>query len=225
MRIKLSLSEDIFRFNDIKVFVPNYPIEAIQNYIVTNKNFYENAILQFLDKYIQPNSRILDIGSNIGNHSLYWATRSKASKIIAFEPIIETYNILVKNIDINNLSNVITAKNIALGNEKGFASINTFNFENHGATSLKESVNGQIKVETLDGIINDSEQFNFVKIDVEGFEEQVLKGGRKTFLKNKPYLFIEIQKENYISVSNLLFSFNAKLIHQFDEYNFLYKFI
>lgn len=223
IQMKMSLTNDVFRFNDLKFFVPNYPLEAIQNNIVTTRNFYEYNILKILDLYLPANCHILDIGANIGNHSIYWATRSKASKIVAFEPIYETFKILEKNIEINNLGSIITPFNFAIGEKEALASIEFFNTENHGATSLAISENGKIKVVSLDDFLINEEHFEFVKIDVEGFEEHVLRGGEKTFLKNKPFIFIEIHKNNYSRISNLLMSFNAKLIKKFDDYNYLFK--
>ena len=223
IQTKLSLEDNIFQFNNVKFFVPNYPEEAIQSHIVTHRNFYEADILLELDKYIPENAMILDIGVNIGNHSLYWGLITKASKIIAFEPVSETYKTLVKNIEINNLENRITTENIALGKRKSSAQIETFSFSNHGATSLEVSKIDQISVISIDEYLTTSEKYDFKKNDVKGFEEQVLKGGVNTLLRCKPYLYIEIHKANFFNVSQLLDSLNAKIIEKFSEYNYLYK--
>ena len=82
-----------------KIYLPNYPIDLIQRYIVATKNYWEYEFLEKLDKYIKEDSVILDIEANIGNHTLYWANERKAKKIYSFEPVELTFDILKKNIE------------------------------------------------------------------------------------------------------------------------------
>lgn len=87
------------KYRDIKLFVPNFEFDGIQRLIVRNEDFYEANLLKLLkDKYIKENTVILDIGANIGNHTVFFSKVCKARKIFSFEPVEETYNILNKHV-------------------------------------------------------------------------------------------------------------------------------
>ena len=98
----LSMKESVYHLGDLKIYVPNYMKDAIQTYIVDNNQFYESYLLNVVDSYIPNNAIIVDVGANIGNHSLYWGRKKHVQSIIAYEPVKETYEILKKNIRINN---------------------------------------------------------------------------------------------------------------------------
>jgi len=205
---KLSLTDSIITTSLAKFWIPNAPRDLLQGYILSNQKFPEQNVLKELDKYLDTDSVILDIGANIGTHSVYWGKITQANKIYAFEPIITTYRILEKNIEINGLFNKIKAFNFGLGDKKTRAKIKTYDLDNIGATSLEEDTNGDIEIHALDDIgeISNLTRIDFVKIDVEGFEKYVLEGGKHTLLKHNPIIFIE--------------SFSGK-----DTFDFAYKFL
>ena len=187
---KLSLPDNIFRLNNTKFYVPNYPLDTIQRWIVDKSEFYEEELLKELEHIIPNDAVICDIGANIGNHSLYWASNMQIKKIYAFEPVDTTYNILEKNIKINNLENIIKPLNIGLSDEKGTGIINIYSNDNIGGTSIKKSNknNGGIKIDKLDNIKIIEEKLDFIKIDVEGHELLALKGAKQTINKYKPLI-------------------------------------
>lgn len=221
---KLSLPDSIIRLNNIKFYVPNYPLDTIQRWIVDKSEFYEEYLLKQLESIIPNNAVICDIGSNIGNHSLYWASNMQIKKIYAFEPVDTTYNILEKNIKINNLENIIKPFNIALSDEKGLGIINIYSNDNIGGTSIKKSNknNGGIKIDKLDNIKIIEEKLDFIKIDVEGHELLTLKGAKQTINKYKPLIFIEIFPENFDEINKLLLSYQYKLKQKFCDNNYLF---
>jgi FkbM family methyltransferase len=194
-KMSLLKNDDIYTLPiGIKLYCPFYPWDVIQRHIVNTSSFFESDILTNLEKYIPTNSVILDVGANIGNHSIFWATIGKASVVHAFEPVPETYKILCKNIEINSISKVVTPHNIGLGKKQSAAVIDFHASDNIGGTSIKESniLNKYVmRVDCLDNMDLKLKKIDFIKIDVEGFEIDVLMGMLKTLEKYRPIVFIE----------------------------------
>ena len=220
-RLLSMLSSKIVNIGHAKFYVPNYPIDFIQSEIVNAGAFYEIGILQKLRPYIRENAVILDIGANIGNHSIYWAVKSDAKKIYSFEPVKETFKILKKNVEINELRNKIKIFNIGLSDQKIGGSISFFDSSNIGGTNIKQDPNGSLLLDKLDNIKIEEDTVDFVKIDVEGHELQVLQGGRETLLKYKPAIFVETDDNR---VHKYLTDLGYRLEKSFEGCNYLYLF-
>lgn len=231
---KISMPDDIWTNGNVHFYVPNYPSDFIQRTIVENQDFFEADLLKKLDEYIPSSAIILDIGANIGNHSLYWAKKRMAQKIYSFEPMLSTYQTLLKNIQINHLDDIIIPLNIGLSDTESCAELNTYIISNPelkfsidyiGSASLSKSDNGEMKLNALDQLlfISDLERIDFVKIDVEGFEHNVLKGAEITLKKYKPIVFIESFPDNFAETNKILNSYGYSMIMQLDEINYLYK--
>ncbi|WP_104726478.1 FkbM family methyltransferase [Helicobacter felis] len=166
--------------SEITMYLPNISIDHIQTYIVVDDDFYDIHVMQKADKYFKDEANILDLGSNIGNNALYYALVRKAKKVYAFEPLKETYEILCKNIELNALQDVIIPHNTALGEQVGRASIKSYSASYMGGTILRNDENGNLPVTSLDELQkegNFANKIDFIKIDVEGFESHVLRGG------------------------------------------------
>lgn len=196
---------------EIRFYLPFWKNDCIQGTIFKIFDFCFIPDLKKLDRYIPSNATILDIGANIGNHSVYWATVRGARKIYAFEPIKTTFAILEKNIALNALEHIITPYNFALGEQsipKG-AKVASYTPSNIGATMLCEVSNGggaealshseiadNIDIFSLDSLLlrDDfgSDTIDFVKIDVEGFEDKVLRGGKEFFTRYNPVVCVEV---------------------------------
>lgn len=228
IQTKLSMPDDICRINNIKFYVPNYPLDTIQKCIVDKSEFYENDILKELGNYIPENAVIIDIGTNIGNHSIYWATQLKPKQIYAFEPIDTTFKILEKNIALNNLEKIIKPYNIGLSDEKSAAKISKYSNDNIGGTSITKCSDKKglsLEVDKLDNINLPETKIDFIKIDVEGHEILVLKGAEQTLKKYKPLIFIEIFPENFEQVNELLTNYGYKIQKRYKYSNYLFEHI
>ncbi len=222
IRRKLGMIDNIWQNNGVLFFVPNYPLDYIQSHIVDNGDFYERKELERIRKYIPTNAVILDIGANIGNHSLFWASQGMAKKIYSFEPIKATFNILEKNIFINHFENIIEAKNIGISNKKSKAKIISYSMANIGGTSLTQSDDGNIQLDFLDNM-QFKEHIDFIKIDTEGHELLVLEGAKKTLQKHKPTVFIETFGENFFEVKKYFDNLDYELKETLDAGNFVFS--
>lgn len=212
----------------VKFFLPNYPEDLIQRFIVKNQDFYEGDILRKLDEYMcLPDGAVgLDVGSNIGNHTIYWSKQKKVKKIYSFEPLRSTFDILKTNIDLNKLNNKVELFNMGLSDKRTKAVIEKFCKENIGATHIKDTPYGDMDVDKLDNIKVKENRIDFVKIDVEGHEVQVLKGAKETFKKYKPrYVFVESFSDKFKETKRILESYGYRLTDFPVKYsNYLFKY-
>jgi len=212
----------IFNYNNkrIQLFLPNIG-DHIQQQIIIKKKFYEEPLLLRIKKYIKPNSFIIDIGSNIGNHAVFFGKILDAKKIYCFEPQKEMFDILLKNLELNNLSKNSKCYPIGIGDKKSKARLLIKNRKNLGGTSLLEDNAGKIKIMPLDNI-KLKLKVDFIKIDVEGFERKVIFGATNILIKDKPILLIEIQKENLKIIKEHIHKMGYKLKEKIGYHNYLF---
>lgn len=160
---------------------------------------YEPDMVKVFKNNIKPGFRVLDIGANIGHHSLVFSKLAgNAGKVIAFEPIPRIYNQFLESVQLNEMTN-IEIKNYALSNNVGKVNL-YLDEENYGHSSIikdKENMTKHIEIQTerLDNL--NVGKIDFVKIDVEGYEWNVIEGGMKTFTENKPVIVMEYSPEFY----------------------------
>ena len=218
------LPNKIVNIGSAKFYVPNYPIDLIQSEIVENSTFYEIDLLIELQPYIKKNAVVLDIGANIGNHSVYWAVRSDAKKIYSFEPVKDFFKILKKNVEINQLNDKVKIFNIGLSDKKINGSISFYKHTDIGVTRIKQDSNGNLTLDKLDNITFEDNTIDFIKIDVEGHELEVLRGARETLLKYKPTIFIETFPDKKTKVHEYLTKLGYRLEKRFRDSNYLYIF-
>ena len=153
-------------------------------------------------KKLQLNGNLcLDIGAHVG----IWTKRLSRdfSQVICFEPLQKHIECHKKNCE--NLSNV-TLYACALSDVETNSVMSTRDF-NSGMSSLlnkkfKDKDEVIVKTKTLDSF--NLPKVDFMKIDVEGYEAQVLSGAKKTILKWKPKIYIEIWPKYVDTVSKIL---------------------
>jgi FkbM family methyltransferase len=156
-----------------KVLVRNGLIGVTGN-IYTGLLEFED--MMFALHFLEKDDVFIDVGANVGVYSIMLSAEKQA-KSFAFEPIPETFKILETNVKINNLENKIKIFNIGLGNErKKIKFFSNLDVSNHVISN--QEVTGE-NVITLD--ISPLDDLSIsepvcIKIDVEGFEMEVLKG-------------------------------------------------
>jgi len=178
----------------------------------TNKTFKEEPFLRFLrdNEIITSDSVVMDIGSFIGNHVVYYSKIIGVKKVIAFEPTKRSYNILKENIEKNEVTNIHTF-NVAIASKVGFAKCEIRKATNPAKNKWYE-VNESDDECVLSMCLNDFElePIDFIKIDVEGMELKVLKGGLGVIEVSSPVLMIEVMKENLLEFEILMSNLNYK---------------
>src|SRR3989344_8344175 len=133
--------------------------------------------------FVNKKSIVIDAGAHIGTFAIPIA--SKVGKVIAFEPSIEAFTLLSRNVQENRVS--IRAVHKALGNKTGSGTLVVRNTSNAGANTLIEG--GDIPITTLDSEVAHAD---LIKIDVEGMELDVLIGGSKLIERARPVVLFEV---------------------------------
>jgi len=136
---------------------------------------------------------VLDCGSYVGCFTLIASKLvGKKGKVISFEPDATSYRKLLQNIELNKLNNVIAINKGVFDKEKKqkfYARTSrgsSFIFESEGMKTIS------VNVTNIDNVVKDLklEKINFVKMDVEGSEMQVLSGAKNTLKTMQPNLAI-----------------------------------
>ena len=158
----------------------------------------------------------IDIGANVG----LWACDLVKSfdHVIAFEPVTEFIECFKKNVTGSNY----TMHQMALGRAESFIEMNIVQ-GNTGHTHIDQSSigRGTIPLKTLDSF--NLTNVDMIKIDVEGFEGEILAGAMKTIDQNKPVLVIEQQKHEYQNDMNetpaikILQDWGYQVVEQFNK--------
>lgn len=159
-------------------------------------HFYEPEELEIIRRAFPLGGRFVDIGANVGNHTLYVAKFLKPSEIIVVEPNPVAYRVLVSNVLLNQLEEIVDLNWIGFGvSESEDASFGLdFLWRNIGGGKLIEG-GGDIPTVKTDRVVGDR-HVDFVKIDVEGMEMQVLRSMSETIARCKPRIFVEVDDVN-----------------------------
>ncbi|MEM3542742.1 MAG: FkbM family methyltransferase [archaeon] len=138
------------------------------------------------------NKIVFDVGANQGVFSIYAATLG-AKKVYAFEPVPETFKVLQENIRLNKLGDKIIPIQAGVG-DKEQESIIYYDQVGDAGASFCESPGKmnkiKVKIVTIDEFVRKEKipRVDFIKIDTEGFEKEVLLGAKETIREWKPIL-------------------------------------
>ena len=190
VRLKQSMLDSTIRIRNARMYIPNYPQDVIQRLIVEQNIYWDMETLVKLDEYLDEGAVICNVGAYIGSHSLYWALERNAKKIYAFEPLPEIYQVLERNIAINNLRDVIIPYNYALFDRECIGGIFQYNAWNIGATSfIPYETRGIVKMAKLDSF-DIPEKVDLLKINVQGAEVLVLEGAVELIKRDYPTIML-----------------------------------
>ena len=179
----------VHRNSSISLFVNNNK-DIIQREHAAGR-FYEAEELGIIERNFRPGTTFVDIGANVGNHTVYVSKFLKPDRVICFEPNIDARTILVFNCRLNELENVSLEDSIfGLSDASQYATAQVYE-DNLGGTRLSPNPDGSIPLVAGDSILASSE-CSFLKIDVEGLELNVLMGLERTIAEHKPRIFIEV---------------------------------
>jgi FkbM family methyltransferase len=180
---------------------------------------YEKKELDIIGKLVKKDFTFVDVGANIGWHSINVAKKNKNIKLYAFEPVPSTFQWLNHNIRLNKIKN-ITAHNMGLYNSNKTSNI-FFYPTSSAASSLKNTQKEKkifkikCKMTTMDNIFyKNNKKVDFIKCDVEGSEYLFLKGASRTLKKYRPTMLIEILRKwskFFVNNPNKIFEYLDKI--------------
>lgn len=229
----MSVVNDAFSFSHedklVCMHLPNKD-DYIQNVIKSTGSFYEPEMLMDISSRAKKRSTILDVGANIGNHTIYFSLLCDVEKVISFEPQKNVYDTLCRNIRRNLKEGKVIAHQMGLGSIETKANLGEVDDKNIGMTKLDVNDTGEIRISTLDSVVEKEpvNSISVIKVDVEGMEMEVLRGAIKTLERHNPVLYIEaatnkefdeisgfLKKFNYIPLKR----FNATATYLFSKVN------
>lgn len=158
---------------------------------------FEPETTDLMSKLVKPSDVILDIGANIGCTSILFSTLGNS--VYAFEPSPTTYSFLKQNIKNNNIDN-IQISNIGLGSASQTTTL-THALGNRSGAFVSDQFSDDIQhivesiqIETLDSIFipNKTLSIDFIKIDTEGYELNVLEGASELLTRDHPIVYLEM---------------------------------
>jgi FkbM family methyltransferase len=162
--------------------------------------YYEPFQSDILLELAKNSRSFLDIGANMGFYSLAIAMENPSISVHSFEPQPSVYQIMLKNIQLNQLHDRIISINIGLGHQQDDLTMFIPNFTGTGGGSFKnlhadEGEAEQIKVPvvTLDSL--ELSVTDLIKIDVEGSELNVIYGAIDLITKNRPTIMAELLRK------------------------------
>lgn len=148
--------------------------------------------MAFTVHLLRPGDLFVDVGANIGAYSILASGVSRA-RSIALEPVPSTFRQLLLNLAVNGLSELVEARQLAVGDTRGStrftASLDTINHVVAQGERNRSAI--VVQIEPLDSVLAGRAP-TVLKIDVEGFEGQVLAGARET-LRNAALLAIVVE--------------------------------
>ncbi|MCE2919962.1 MAG: FkbM family methyltransferase [Acetobacteraceae bacterium] len=185
-------------------------------------------LIHAVGRYIQPGSVIFDIGANIGLTTCMFSKVASQTRVFSFEPSPEAFGYLTQTIAENALENV-AAHQFAFGAQSGSISftVNAFSgAASHLAPAGKSLGQGNtlVEVQDLNSFIEREKisRLDFIKIDVEGFELDVLEGGVEALKRLRPIVFLEFNSFTLIAYGNR--NPRALLEYLIDNFPFVYRF-
>jgi FkbM family methyltransferase len=214
-----------------KNHLKNYPQVAIFSFDhiglrINLEGRYENRDLFLIRDYLKSvipypyNSTALDIGANIGNHSVYFSDFFEG--VFAFEPNPRTFALLKFNSDYSCLRSNIKCFNFGLSDQNGHLFFK----------SSQSNIGGSAIVSEISKIANESvflidvkradeieelfeRDISLIKIDIEGHELQALKGARELIKKNKPIILFEQHEDEFINGTSNVVDYLNELNYKF----------
>jgi FkbM family methyltransferase len=158
-----------------------------------------DVIKKFTSTIIKSDSVCMDVGAHAGA----WAIRlaQKAKTVLAIEPVPRSMKQLMYNTKVNGLKNLRFFE-FALSNRTGKAKIamlqsyGQYSLSNLGNQTLKDEI--EVDVKTLDSMGPFIDRLDFIKIDIEGHEIEMLEGGMKVLKEFKPVMFIEVHGDKLL---------------------------
>ncbi len=182
----------------VLVVVPD-SLELITSYMLQEQLDWFEPEIKFLRHALQLGQKVIDIGANYGVFALSMArTVGSAGKVWAFEPANPTTNLLEKSIAANGFQH-FDLQRCALANEIGFAQfiVGEHAELNSLARNKPQSAHNleTVQVRTLDermGALGWT-KIDFIKIDAEGEEANIFRGGKLFFLHNSPLVQFEVK--------------------------------
>jgi FkbM family methyltransferase len=173
------------------VLVDQHSLELLSRY-------FEEWMPEYLK--LRSDDVFVDVGAHVGKYALGLARHVKL--VVAVEPWPKNFNALKRGVELNGLKNVILI-NKAAWNKK--CRMKLFKGTASGQHSVKNVCGKYVEVEALplDSILRNLNRIDWIKIDVEGAEYEVLQGLQETIKAHRPKIIVEVFPQNLLRIYHL----------------------
>lgn len=190
--------------------------------VIYERGVYEQATTEFIQEYLNKGATFVDAGANIGYLSLVAASVvGEKGNVYAFEPVKSTFDLLQRNAELNQFTQ-IKCKQFGLGSQSEEVVIYSEN-QNRGGASIVNRRSEQketIQICPLDAILSE-EKVDLLKIDVEGYEFEVLKGAEEIIRKDHPAIILEYsQQRNNAGANNEMIDWLSNVYEGYEFFRF-----
>ena len=157
---------------------------------------YTSLEVDYVSSYLKDDDIVIDVGANIGTHTLAYSKLVPKGQVISFEPNKRNYDLLIKNVAINNRDNVHAFLG-GLGDYVGLDRVTDYDPSVKGNYGTLVTGKGEnvCFINKLDNVCNFNRAVKLLKIDVEGNEGKVLRGGCNFILNHKPVIQFECMEK------------------------------
>lgn len=189
--------------------------DKIAYVIRTQKTFWEIDQLEYIAMTGPPGGIYLDVGSNIGNHAVFFGL-FRADHVVAVEPNPRLHSILRRNVDRNGLGSRTTIVPVGISDREGSGAM-ALRIEHDGNIGASHVVSGaataaaeSVQLRRLDDLIAEltpslpAAPITFLKIDVEGMEMGVLRSAAAVLREHRPQVFVELITEEALADATAL---------------------
>jgi len=141
----------------------------------------------------------LDVGSSLGLYvvSMGKAVRSFGGSIISVEPVPFNLERQKRNVSLNNLEDLVTYVQCALGSERALVRLKADPLEADNNAFIAHEGGIEVVVSRLDDLVAETDwgRIGTIKMDVEGYEPMVIEGARETIRRDRPVILAEFCRE------------------------------
>lgn len=176
--------------------IPDCQTDLIQSRILWHRDFFEASVLSDLLRrgVLHKGQIIWDVGANIGNHTVFFALIAGARRVLSVEPLPHSFAVLDRNRTLNHLEGRVQPIQALAGAAAGHGGLIAFNASNIGASRFREDPDGEVQMVALDEVAAHLPP-DFIKIDVEGMQMDVLRGSENMISTHRPPVWIELLSE------------------------------
>lgn len=202
-------NKSILKISDNLYCYQNYFLPI--NHFEASVFFYKHGIDKLQDMSKFKDKAILDVGAFIGDSALILSPLT-TNKVYSFEATIENYNHMLKTIELNNLKNVVPIKT-AVGSQVGEIELR---YEGSASSSSDLMIKNPKYIEKcpvtkIDDYVKEHNlQVGLIKVDIEGAEQDFLKGAMQTIKEQKPTMLISIYHNvgDFLDIKPMIESWN-----------------
>ena len=177
--------------------------DHIARTIEATGGFYEAELLADVRARLFFPECAVDVGAHVGNHTLYFA-KVLGLRTIAFEPNAATFELLKANVHENGVETLCRLRHAAVGAVAGRVRAVASPGANSGMSRVEPDDGGDVPLTNLDEELKDEPRIDIVKIDVEGWELDVLRGATRAIERHRPLLYIEASDASFPELAALL---------------------